>query len=245
MSDQLSSAATRMPAALAAAASAARSVPERRRRQQVDAGEGVERLGHGHPLGLRERVDGLAAERQRWRRPRPRRRAASRPAQSAISCLVRLVGAVPFEHGELGMVQGPALAVAEDVGEGEQARLAGGQQLLAGELGRGVQVEPALRRAVGGLGVGREGVQVGLVAGRDLQDRRGRPRRSRGPRTSGAAPPGCGRGRAGTGAGRRGRAAATRARAGIKGSLSLDRAARFRGKGTATLAGGARRRRSS
>jgi len=38
------------------------------------------------------------------------------------------------------MVQGAAFAVAEGAGEGEQARLASGEQLLAGEFGRGVQV---------------------------------------------------------------------------------------------------------
>ena len=46
---------------------------------------------------------------------------------------------IPLEQGELGVVQRGPLAVAEDMGEGEDARLAGRQQLLAGELGRGVQ----------------------------------------------------------------------------------------------------------
>ena len=48
-------------------------------------------------------------------------------------------------------------------------RLAGGQQLLAGELGRGVQIERATA-AVRADQLGGKGVQVRLVAGRDLQD---------------------------------------------------------------------------
>ena len=68
------------------------------------------------------------------------------------------------------MVQRPALAVAEHAGEGEDPRLAGGQELLAGELRRGVQIAPAAG-AVGRGELGREGVQMGLVARRDLQRR--------------------------------------------------------------------------
>jgi hypothetical protein len=66
------------------------------------------------------------------------------------------------------VVQGAALAVAPHPGEVEDLPLAGGQQLLAGELRRGVQVE---RRAlsVRGDDLSRKGVQVRLVAGGDLQ----------------------------------------------------------------------------
>ena len=55
--------------------------------------------------------------------------------------LVGLVRAIPFEHGERRMMQGAALAIAEDRREGEDLLLARGQQLLAGELRRGVQIE--------------------------------------------------------------------------------------------------------
>jgi hypothetical protein len=65
------------------------------------------------------------------------------------------------------MMQRPALAVSPHLGEVEDAPFPRRQQLLAGELGRGVQVE---RRALAGLSdqLGGEGVQVGLVAGREL-----------------------------------------------------------------------------
>jgi hypothetical protein len=69
------------------------------------------------------------------------------------------------------VVQRPALAVAMDLGEGEDALLSGRQQLLAGEFGRGVEVEwPPLPVRTGQLGG--EGMQVRLVAGRHLQGRR-------------------------------------------------------------------------
>jgi len=68
------------------------------------------------------------------------------------------------------MVQRSALSVAPDLGEIEDPPLARRQQLLAGEFGRGVQVERRpLARRVDELGG--ERVQVGLVAGRDLQRR--------------------------------------------------------------------------
>ena len=66
------------------------------------------------------------------------------------------------------MMQRPALAVAEHLGEGEDPRLARGEQLLAGELRRGVQM--ALRPfAARPDQIGRKGMQMGLVAGRHLQ----------------------------------------------------------------------------
>ena len=68
------------------------------------------------------------------------------------------------------MMQRPALAVAEHMGEAEDPRLARGQELLAGELRRGVQVER--RAAAAGRGeLGREGVQVDFVARGHLQRR--------------------------------------------------------------------------
>ena len=67
-------------------------------------------------------------------------------------------------------MQRAALAIAEHAREIEDARLAGRQQLLAGEFRRGVQIErPPL--AVRRDQLGREGMQMRLVAGRDLQRR--------------------------------------------------------------------------
>ena len=68
------------------------------------------------------------------------------------------------------MMQRAALAVAEGAGEFEDARLARRQELLAGELRRGAQVE-RLPLAAGPDQLGGEGMQMGLVAGGDLQDR--------------------------------------------------------------------------
>jgi hypothetical protein len=68
------------------------------------------------------------------------------------------------------VVQGAALTVAENASEIEDARLAGGQQLLRREFRRGVEVE-GRARAVRAEELRGEGVQVRLVAGRDLQRR--------------------------------------------------------------------------
>src|SRR5436305_52936 len=75
---------------------------------------------------------------------------------------------VPFEHGELGRMQGGALAIAIDAGEIEYAALTRRQQLLAGEFGRGVEIklDPA---AVGLHDIGGNGMKMRLITGRDLQ----------------------------------------------------------------------------
>ena len=123
----------------------------------------------GEALGRCERIAPAVAEGERGRldgcrRDRQQRRAVFHQP------LVRLAGAVPLEQGEFGMVQRAALAIAKHAGEGEDPRLACRQQPLAGELRRRVQVE---RRALSGRRrkLGRKGVQMGLVAGRDLQGR--------------------------------------------------------------------------
>ena len=119
-SDQVSSSATRMPAALGAPRQCV-AVGRLRRdsRQQVDAGKPPERLGHGQALGFGERI-GFAAAKGEHCRSRPSRpRAASISAQSAHQRLVGLIRAIPFEHREFGMMQRAALAIAEDVGEVE------------------------------------------------------------------------------------------------------------------------------
>src|SRR5438046_301745 len=63
-----------------------------------------------------------------------------------------------------------ALAIAEYAREVENAPRAGRQQLLAGELRRGVQIE-WFARAVGRGECRREGMQMRFIARRGLQDR--------------------------------------------------------------------------
>ena len=100
---------------------------------------------------------------------RPRRLCQQRRAVGHQHRVV-LVGAIPFQHGEFGMVQRRALAIAEDAGEIEDARFARRQQLLGGEFRRSVEVI-----GVSGAGIvdqrGGEAMQMRLVAGRALQDR--------------------------------------------------------------------------
>ena len=121
-SDQVSSAATRTPAA---ARPRGERVPvgaacARQGREEVDAGEALEGLGHGQALGL---ANGSAVRPRKARPSRrpPRPRAQAR--RSPPSAPRRARRPVPFEHGELRMVQGPALAVAEHPGEGEAIRV--------------------------------------------------------------------------------------------------------------------------
>ena len=87
------------------------------RRQQVDAGEFRERVGDREPL-RRSIGIGSAVLPLRCRPPAALAASTRIAAQSAISALVRFVGAIPFQHGEFGMVQRPALAIAEHMGEG-------------------------------------------------------------------------------------------------------------------------------
>src|SRR5690606_32452360 len=64
-----------------------------------------------------------------------------------------------------------ALAIAPDMLEAGDARLPGGQQLLHGEFGRGMQIH-GLPRPVIADHFGGEGMQMRLIAGRTLQARR-------------------------------------------------------------------------
>ena len=82
--------------------------------------------------------------------------------------LVGLLRPVPFQQGELRMMQGAALAVAPHLAELEDAPLAGGQEALAGELRRGAQEQEGVA-AARRLEPRAEGVEVRLVARRDLQ----------------------------------------------------------------------------
>ena len=82
--------------------------------------------------------------------------------------LIGLVRPIPFEHRKFGGVKGATLAVAKYGGEREYLRLACRQKLLHRELGRRVQVK-LLARQVGAEKLGTEGVQMRLVARRNLQ----------------------------------------------------------------------------
>ena len=89
-------------------------------------------------------ANGSAARPRNENVPRARRLRRQREQRRAIGHqrVVGLVGAIPFEHREFGMVQRAALAVAKHAGELEDPPLARRQQLLAGEFRRGVQIEP-------------------------------------------------------------------------------------------------------
>ena len=66
------------------------------------------------------------------------------------------------------MMQRRALAIAKHLGKFDDALLAGGQQLLAGKFRGRPQIEWA-RVTVHRHERGSEGVQMGFIAGRDLQ----------------------------------------------------------------------------
>ncbi len=53
---------------------------------------------------------------------------------------IRLFRAIPFQHREFGDVDGRVLAVPKDAREIEDLVFPGGQQFLAREFGRGVQI---------------------------------------------------------------------------------------------------------
>ena len=130
--------------------------------KRSNASATVSRSGLGNGIGVRPRKVHCFA-------PAASAACARMAAQSAISTVVGFVRPVPFEQRELGMMQGPALAVAEHPREFEDAALACGEQLLAGEFRRGVEIEPRTR-AGRRHELGREGMQMGLVAGRGLEN---------------------------------------------------------------------------
>ena len=137
------------------------------RRQQIDAGVAAERFGDRYALRFSERVRRAAAKREvagarRLRRLLQQRRTVVHQRR------VGLAGPVPFEHRELRRMQRAPLAVAEHAGEFDDAALAGGQQLLAGKLGRGAKIKWRLR-PVRRLKRRSKGVQVGFIAGRHLE----------------------------------------------------------------------------
>jgi len=151
----VSSGAVRRPARTRASWIAIRAPVDGDARYKVDAGIRQEGFGHAQPLRLRERVGLAAAKAKAFGTGLFR---GERQEFGAIihQALVGLADAVPFEHGEFGMVERAALSVAPDRAEAEDAPLAGGEQLLAGEFRRGVKVK-RLARSIGTDSLGGEG----------------------------------------------------------------------------------------
>jgi len=141
----------------------------RQHRQEIDAGVARKRFHHRQSLGHGERIDGTAAKREPLR-PRHLRGEGENSCAVLHQDLVRLLCPVPLEHGEFGMVQDAALAVAKRAGELDDAAFAGRQQFFAGEFRRGSQIES---RACAGWRhqIGREGMEMGLVPRRRHQRR--------------------------------------------------------------------------
>ena len=126
-------------------------------------------MRHRHPLRLGERRGDAVAEDEP-----PGAGGLARRREQGGAILhqdpIRLVRAIPFDEREFRMVQRALLAIAERTRELEDPPLAGSQQLLAGELRGGAQIARhplSIRRHE----LGRERVEVRLVAGRRLQDR--------------------------------------------------------------------------
>ena len=145
MSDQVSSPATWMPPR-APPASSARPVA---RPAASPAGRCPQisrnAVGDSETLRRGERIAGAILEAPFLQAGRLRGLGEQRRA-IGHQRLVGLVRAIPFQQREFGMMQRAALAVAEHAGEGDDLRLARRQQLLAGELRRGVQMHPGARR---------------------------------------------------------------------------------------------------
>ena len=169
MSDQLSSPVMRRPCAAAASARPWRSqVVFAERGEKIDAGIAREGFRHRQPLGIGEGIGPAAAPGQ-FATARRLGGDGEEPRAIVDQDVVRFAGPIPFEHGEFGMVQHPALAVAEHFGEGENAAFSGRQEFLAGKFRRCLQVEPAPATARI-LELGRKSADVRLVAGRDLEN---------------------------------------------------------------------------
>ena len=138
----------------------------RQGRQQIDAGEFFKRFRHRQPFRRGKRIGGAAAKAElfccRLRRLRQNRGAVGHQR------LVRLTRAIPFDQREFRRVQRAALTVAEHFCEFDDAAFPGGEQLLAGEFRRGAQIKRRCRAVRRHKRRGK-GVQVHLVAGRDLE----------------------------------------------------------------------------
>ena len=209
ISPQLSSSAMRMPAACAAAQQASRSgspsgnvasrsMPAKR----AKASATVSRSGAANGSAARPRKVNCCV---------PAACAACAKNRGAVGHqrLIRLAGPIPFDQREFRRVQRAALAIAKHSGELDDTALASRKELLAGEFRRRAQVKRR-RRAIRRHQLGGEGVQMRLVAGRDLQRAgldldeivRGEPG-AQARRRSGRAPAGRAAGRHGRGGPRR------------------------------------------
>ena len=93
-----------------------------------------ESVRHAQTLGVGEGIAIASPKRKRLDAGRFRRALQERQAIGDDG-LVGFAGAIPFEHGEFRRMQRPALAIAEDAGEFEDAPLAGRQKLLAANSG--------------------------------------------------------------------------------------------------------------
>ena len=140
-----------------------------KRRGEIEACKLAEGFGDRDPHGRRERIGSPTAKLERS--GAGRLGAGLYDVQCVLDDrVVTLVHPVPFQHGEFWGIQVAALAVSIDGRKRENLPFARGQQLLAGEFRRGVKVErPA--RAVGRDLIGRKGMEMGLVSGRDLKGR--------------------------------------------------------------------------
>ena len=155
-------------------------------------------------VNRRGSAKGSASRPRKRSRVAPAASAASRStaAQSRVSASSPLAGAIPFEHGELGRMQGRAFAVAEHPRQREDAGLPRRQQLLHREFRRGVQVgaraAPSSRDQLCG-----KPVQMRFVAG-DICSAAGSTSTNPSAANQRAPRPPSGRGRGGADGGRRG-----------------------------------------
>jgi hypothetical protein len=139
--------------------------------QQIDPGVAGESVHDAQPLGLGERIGPAVFSPAQVLGASGFRREAQHGDAVGDDRIIGLAGPIPFEHGELGMVQRAALAVAPHMTQAGDPLLAGSQQLLHREFGRGVKVASRSHAVVTDHRRG-EGVEMGLVAGRALQTRR-------------------------------------------------------------------------
>ena len=152
-------------------------VPRRRRREavpiieqrrQIDIGVRGEGLADGDDLRLRERIANASAPDEVARRPPPRRR-RHQPRAVLIDAQRRLLGAIPFEHGEFRMMQRRALAVAEHPRQGENPLLARPRAASCTRIPARCGDRAGSRAAIRADQLGREGGKMGFIAAGDLK----------------------------------------------------------------------------
>ncbi len=144
-----------------------RIAPRRQAVVEVDSGMAAERLAHRKAFRRLERARSAAAEDEAFG---ARDMGGERNERGAIihQPVERSADPVPFEHGEFRRVQRRALAIAENVRQRKDLRLACGDELLHREFRRRMQtgldrrpVRPDERRA--------KTMKMGLVARRGLK----------------------------------------------------------------------------